>query len=82
MRAQELQKVLDILDEKMNVALTAKQKCQDEADTTAFTIDLANRLINGLASENIRWAETIQLYVYLQYAIVNFDFIYRDIIYQ
>lgn len=55
--------MLDILDEKMSVALAAKQKCQDEADTTAFIIDLANRLINGLASENIRWAETIQLYV-------------------
>lgn len=61
---QELQKVLDILDEKMNVALAAKQKCQDEADMTAFIIDLANRLINGLASENVRWAETIELYVY------------------
>lgn len=58
---QELQKMLDILGEKMNVALGEKQKCQDEADATAFTIDLANRLVNGLASENIRWAETVQL---------------------
>jgi len=55
--------MLDNLGERMNVALAAKQKCQDEADTTAFMIDLANRLINGLASENIRWAETVQLYV-------------------
>ncbi|XP_077280961.1 dynein beta chain, ciliary [Temnothorax americanus] len=60
-RLAELQKVLDILSEKMNVALAEKQKCQDEADATAFIIDLANRLINGLASENIRWAETVQL---------------------
>ncbi|XP_025270513.1 dynein beta chain, ciliary [Camponotus floridanus] len=60
-RLAELQKMLDILSEKMNVALAAKQKCQDEAEATAFTIDLANRLINGLASENVRWAETVQV---------------------
>ncbi|XP_018352750.1 PREDICTED: dynein heavy chain 9, axonemal-like [Trachymyrmex septentrionalis] len=60
-RLAELQKVLDILGEKMSVALEEKQKCQDEADTTAFIIDLANRLINGLASENVRWAETVLL---------------------
>ncbi|KAG5306381.1 DYHC protein, partial [Pseudoatta argentina] len=60
-RLAELQKMLDALGEKMNVALAEKQKCQDEADMTAFVIDLANRLINGLASENVRWAETVQL---------------------
>lgn len=70
LRAQELQKVLDVLSEKMSVALIEKQKCQDEADTTAFIIDLANRLINGLASENIRWAETAQLYVGLPLHII------------
>lgn len=63
LHAQELQKMLDILSEKMSVALAAKQKCQDEAEATAFTIDLANRLVNGLASENVRWAETVQMYV-------------------
>ncbi|XP_025160705.1 dynein beta chain, ciliary-like [Harpegnathos saltator] len=60
-RLAELQKVLDVLEEKMSVALVAKQKCQDEAEATAFTINLANRLVNGLASENIRWAETVQV---------------------
>lgn len=53
--------MLDVLGNKMNVALTEKQKCQDEADSTAMTIDLANRLVNGLASEKIRWAETVQV---------------------
>lgn len=43
----------------MMVALAEKQKCQDEADATALTIDLANRLVNGLASEKIRWTETV-----------------------
>lgn len=49
----------------MNVALTEKQKCQDEAEATAFIIDLANRLVNGLASENVRWAETVEVCVYV-----------------
>ncbi|XP_043280985.1 dynein beta chain, ciliary-like [Venturia canescens] len=60
-RLTELQKVLEVLSEKMNVALAEKQKCQDEWDSTAMTIDLANRLVNGLGSEKIRWAETVQV---------------------
>ncbi|XP_074102149.1 dynein beta chain, ciliary [Cotesia typhae] len=60
-RLTELQKELDELGAKMSVALAEKQKCQDEADTTALTIDLANRLVNGLASEKIRWAKTIDI---------------------
>ncbi|XP_050493820.1 uncharacterized protein LOC126875139 [Bombus huntii] len=56
----ELQKVLDVLGERMNAALAEKQKCQDEADATALTIDLANRLVNGLASEKIRWTEEVE----------------------
>ncbi|XP_015433748.1 PREDICTED: dynein beta chain, ciliary-like [Dufourea novaeangliae] len=59
-RLAELQKVLDVLGERMNAALEEKQKCQDEADATALTIDLANRLVNGLASEKIRWTETVE----------------------
>lgn len=58
---QELHKVLEVLGEKMNIALAEKQKCQDEADATAMTIDLANRLVNGLASEKVRWAETVEV---------------------
>lgn len=60
---------MDVLSEKMSVAVAEKQKCQDEADTTALTIDLANRLVNGLASEKIRWAKTIDMSV----LFVNFN---------
>lgn len=35
-------------------AVNEKMKCQAEADATNSTIDLANRLVNGLASEKIR----------------------------
>ncbi|XP_017082814.2 dynein heavy chain 17, axonemal [Drosophila eugracilis] len=41
-------------------AVAEKQRCQKEADKTAFTIDLAHRLVNGLANENIRWKESVQ----------------------
>lgn len=57
--------MLDVLGERMNAALAEKQKCQDEADATALTIDLANRLVNGLASEKIRWTETVETLVLL-----------------
>lgn len=43
-------------------AVAEKQKCQREADKTSFTIDLAHRLVNGLANENVRWRESIQRY--------------------
>ncbi|KAK0098489.1 hypothetical protein PV326_007920 [Microctonus aethiopoides] len=53
--------MLEVLGGKMSVALNEKQKCQDEADATALTIDLANRLVNGLSSEKIRWTKTVAL---------------------
>lgn len=37
-------------------AVNEKMKCQAEADATNYTIDLANRLVNGLASEKIRYS--------------------------
>ncbi|KAL5106320.1 hypothetical protein TcWFU_007241 [Taenia crassiceps] len=41
-------------------AKAEKQKCQDEADNTKKTIDLANRLVGGLASEKLRWSQQIE----------------------
>lgn len=55
----ELEERLGVIQAEFNDALAEKQKCQDEADKTAFTIDLAHRLVNGLASENVRWRESI-----------------------
>ena len=42
-------------------ATAAKLKCQQEADATALTISLANRLVGGLAAEKVRWAESVQV---------------------
>ncbi|NXE29303.1 DYH17 protein, partial [Ardeotis kori] len=41
-------------------ATAEKIKCQQEADATNRVITLANRLIGGLASENVRWAESVE----------------------
>ena len=41
-------------------ATAEKLRCQEEADTTTNTINLANRLVGGLASENVRWAESVE----------------------
>ena len=43
-------------------ATSEKLRCQQEADSTANTIELANRLVGGLASENVRWADSINCY--------------------
>ncbi|XP_032695992.1 dynein heavy chain 9, axonemal [Lontra canadensis] len=48
------------LTAKFEKATADKLKCQQEAEATASTISLANRLVGGLASENVRWAEAIQ----------------------
>ncbi|XP_056673432.1 dynein axonemal heavy chain 9 isoform X2 [Monodelphis domestica] len=48
------------LTTKFEKATAEKLKCQQEAELTTGTISLANRLVGGLASENVRWAEAIK----------------------
>ena len=40
-------------------ATAAKLRCQQDAENTQKTITLANRLVGGLASENVRWGEAV-----------------------
>ena len=39
-------------------ATDAKLRCQQEAEKTEMVISLANRLVGGLASENVRWKKS------------------------
>lgn len=55
-----LQEQIDVLQAKLDEAATEKEKCQAEADKTEFTIQLAHRLVDGLASEKIRWRESVK----------------------
>ncbi|XP_074871093.1 dynein axonemal heavy chain 9 [Carettochelys insculpta] len=50
------------LTAKFERATSDKLKCQQEAEATARTISLANRLVGGLASENVRWAEAVKVF--------------------
>ncbi|XP_023385619.1 dynein heavy chain 9, axonemal [Pteropus vampyrus] len=56
----QLNENLAKLTAKFEKATADKLKCQQEAEVTAGTISLANRLVGGLASENVRWAEAVQ----------------------
>ncbi|XP_040542548.1 dynein axonemal heavy chain 17 isoform X5 [Gallus gallus] len=53
---------LATLTAQFEKATAEKIKCQQEADATNRVITLANRLIGGLASENVRWAESVETF--------------------
>ncbi|EDQ88776.1 outer dynein arm heavy chain beta [Monosiga brevicollis MX1] len=59
-KIQKLDEALGRLTAEFQAATDAKLKCQAEADATNKTISLANRLVNGLASEKIRWGQAVQ----------------------
>ncbi|CAL4142074.1 unnamed protein product, partial [Meganyctiphanes norvegica] len=55
------EEVLARLKAEYEAAFAEKQRCEEEANRTAITIELANRLVGGLASEKIRWAEAVAM---------------------
>ena len=55
----ELESTLTELTNQYKAAVDAKVRCQQEADATSATISLANRLVNGLASEKVRWGKSV-----------------------
>ncbi|CAF1186132.1 unnamed protein product [Adineta steineri] len=55
-----LQTALQTLKDQFQAAQNEKDECQRAADQTSYTINLANRLVGGLASEKERWTNTIQ----------------------
>ncbi|UYV64229.1 DNAH9 [Cordylochernes scorpioides] len=59
---QDLNRSLQELTQAYENAVRAKLICQKQAEETFATISLANRLVNGLASEKVRWGETINQY--------------------
>ncbi|XP_062336891.1 dynein axonemal heavy chain 11 [Osmerus eperlanus] len=58
----ELDTSLDTLTAAFERATSEKLRCQDEVNRTNNTIELANRLVKGLESENVRWAHTVAQY--------------------
>lgn len=64
-KVQSLEEQLSKLTADFEKATADKLRCQKEADATQATIQLANRLVGGLASENVRWAQAVAEYVTL-----------------
>ncbi|XP_033341681.2 dynein heavy chain at 93AB [Megalopta genalis] len=58
-KVASLEEQLAKLTADFEQATAEKLKCQQEADATNATIALANRLVGGLASENVRWADSV-----------------------
>ncbi|KAJ9585774.1 hypothetical protein L9F63_002411, partial [Diploptera punctata] len=58
-KVTSLEEQLAKLTADFEQATAEKLRCQQEADATNATIQLANRLVGGLASENVRWAESV-----------------------
>lgn len=58
-KVSDLQAQLKILTDEFDAAAAAKAKCEQEAQQTAYTINLANRLVGGLSSEKIRWTDSV-----------------------
>ncbi|XP_046594204.1 dynein beta chain, ciliary [Neodiprion lecontei] len=58
-KVASLEEQLAKLTADFEQAVAEKLKCQQEADATNATIQLANRLVGGLASENVRWADSV-----------------------
>ncbi|XP_076453714.1 LOW QUALITY PROTEIN: dynein beta chain, ciliary-like [Babylonia areolata] len=61
-KVSDLEATLARCQSEFEQATAEKLRCQQEAETTAKTIELANRLVGGLASENVRWADSINEY--------------------
>merc|ERR1719460_63473 len=54
---QKAQAILDGLNAQFNEAMANKQALEDKANATKRKMDQANKLINGLAGEKVRWTD-------------------------
>ncbi|RXM94380.1 Dynein beta chain, ciliary [Acipenser ruthenus] len=59
---KELDTSLATLTAAFEKAIAEKIRCQDELNRTNKTIELANRLVKALASENVRWVHCVAQY--------------------
>ena len=56
---QALENALEELREKFEDANKDKENCIRQKEETSEKIDLSNRLVKGLASESVRWRDSI-----------------------
>lgn len=53
---------VDGLKRQLDEAIAKKQAVEDDANGLALNLSLANRLVNGLADENIRWTNNVKTF--------------------
>jgi len=46
----------------LDEAVAKKQAVEDDANALSLNLSLANRLVNGLADENIRWTNNVKTF--------------------
>jgi dynein heavy chain len=51
---------VDALKRMLDEAVAKKKAVEDDANQLALNLSLANRLVNGLADENIRWTLNVK----------------------
>lgn len=59
-KVAEVQSQLAILNENYEEAVREKQEVEDQAAALSTRADLAQRLVGGLSSENVRWGQEIE----------------------
>eukprot|EP00835_Amoeboradix_gromovi_P001568 NODE_74_length_23402_cov_1.166974.p1 type:complete len:4329 gc:universal NODE_74_length_23402_cov_1.166974:19649-6663(-) len=70
-KVMQLDNDLIELRNKFEKATSEKLKCEHEAQKTQETLGLADRLVNGLSSERLRWGEAINMYSKLETTLVG-----------
>jgi dynein heavy chain len=50
------------LKDQLFAAEAKKRQVEDEAQELMDQLDLANRLVNGLADENVRWTNNVKTF--------------------
>ncbi|KAK7945776.1 hypothetical protein WMY93_001504 [Mugilogobius chulae] len=61
-KLNELDSNLETLTTSYKTATSEKVRFQEEVNNTNKTIELANRLVKGLESENVRWGHSVAQY--------------------
>lgn len=59
-KVADVQAHLKTLEEKYNEAMSEKEEVEEQARKLMERADLAQRLVGGLASENVRWGKEIE----------------------
>eukprot|EP00957_Ditylum_brightwellii_P033711 2555589-Ditylum_brightwellii.AAC.1 len=59
-KVADVQAQLKLLSDKYEEAVKEKKEVEDQAAALMARADLAQRLVGGLASENVRWGEEIE----------------------